>query len=116
MTELIFFFDQELTTQQENDLDALMAGDPREPSFTGLQETGTQVFVIKDLFGDREWFDAWFASMGIPGDAMMFFVESDPVGNPGAYDQIHIKFSKLLTNPDKRKVENAFTAAGDWQA
>jgi hypothetical protein len=116
MTDCIIIFDQELTTQQETDLTAMMAGDPREPSFAGFQETGTQTFVVKDLFGKREWFDAWFASTGISGEAMMFFVESDPVGNPGVYDEIHIKFTKLLTNPNKNAVESAFAAAGDWQA
>lgn len=100
------FFDQELTTQQEADLEAMMAGDPRGPRFEGLQESGTQVFVVQDLFDTVELFEQWFASTGIAGEAMMFFVG----------DEIHVKFSKLLTNPEKKAVESAFAAAGDWQA
>jgi hypothetical protein len=100
------FFDQELTTQQETDLAEMMAGDPRSPSFTGLQETGTQVFVVQDLFDKVTLFEQWFASTGIAGEAMMFFVG----------DEIQIKFTKLLTQPEKKAVENAYAAAGDWQA
>lgn len=115
-----FYFSEELTSQQLTDITAILAdADILEPTYTGLQETGTQIFVIEDKFGRKEWFDAWFESMGFSGPfskAMMFPVESDPVGSPGVYDQIHIKFTKLLTSQDKKAVEDAAKVLYHWLA
>ena len=118
-TRILLFFDQALDSTQETDLNAFMAqADIFDAIHTGFIEgTGTNVFVVKDLFHNRAALDAWIASMGISGlDAMMFAVESDPIGNPGVYDEIHIHFNKLLTQPEKKDVENAYSDAGDWQA
>ncbi|GAG03661.1 unnamed protein product [marine sediment metagenome] len=118
-TRILLMFNQALDSTQEADLNTFMArADIFDAIHTGFIEgTGTNVFVVKDLFYSRAAIDAWIASMGISGlDGMMFAVESDPIGNPGIYDEIHIHFNKLLTQQDKKKVANAYSGAGDWQA
>ena len=118
MTRILLIFDQQLDSTQETDLNTFMArSDIFDAGHVGFQATGTNVFVVKDLFHNKAALDAWVASMGISGaDAMMFAVEGDPIGNPGVYDEIHIHFNKLLTTPEKHDVENAYSDAGDWQA
>lgn len=112
-------FETPLTTEQETDLDNLMTDatlfDPQLSGF--ISGTGTNVFVVNDLFMSTEHFQAWIDGMGISGlDAIIFAVESDPIGNPGVYDRMEIHFNKILTNPEKNKVVAAYAAAGDWQA
>lgn len=112
----LVIFEVELTSQQKADLDAIMAGDPCGPSgFVGLEDTAGNDFYVGDIFDKDTDFDAWVASLGIPDlQAVRLFVEGDPVGRPGDYNRIVVKFNKLLTVPERKKVEDGYKDNLGW--
>ena len=109
-------FDVELTPQQKTDLDAIMAADPIGPTgFVGFLDTAGNDLYIGDIFDKDVNFDAWVASLGISGlQAVRLFIEGDPVGSPGDYNRIVVKFNKLLTVPERKKVEDGYKDNFGW--
>ena len=106
-------FSVDLTTQQETDLDALISGTPYAPSFPGYLEMTGNTLYIRDLFDQVEWFNTFIASIGISGlQATMWYV---PTGDNGTKkDGILLKFNKILTNSDKRKIKAAYGDNANW--
>ncbi len=107
-TATLITFNQELTTQQEQDLaNLLLQPDIYDPGWPGFQITPDQCLYIDDIFDEEADFAAWLASIGVSGlDGLRWFVEK--VQGSGNRNGIQITFNKVLTQPDKNKILNAY--------
>jgi hypothetical protein len=112
--QTIFRFESELTTEQETTLASLATDpDPFSPDSPITLDDTNQTFFIRDLFGSKSWFVEWIDSMGIPGlVATMWFVSTGDHGT--RKDGILVKFNKILTQQDRKKIEEAYAGAGQF--
>jgi hypothetical protein len=108
-------FSTDLDAQQQTDLEALISGDPYAPGFAGYLDDSGNTLFIRDLFDQVEWFDAFINSIGISGlQATMWYV---PTGDNGTKkDGIMLKFNKVLTQGDKKKIKDAYADNANWGA
>ena len=101
-TSTILVFASELTTQQEADIRALFDDpnttlDPMHPTITGGDK-----FIIKDFWETRDEFKAAIGGL----EFSVWFTKSSP--EKPKPDQIELHFQKILTNPEKNAIENAY--------
>ncbi len=112
--ETIFRFAADLSPGDETILAGLVADpDPFSPdSAVTLDDTGN-TFFVHDLFGTKYWFQEWIDSMGITGlVGSMWFVSTGDHGT--RKDGILVKFNKILTQPERKTVQDAYADAGQF--
>lgn len=110
----VFRFKEALTPDQHAVLERLATeSDPFSPDSPVTLDDPENTLFVSDLFGTKYWFQEWIDSMGIPGlVGSMWFVSTGEHGT--RKDGILVKFNKELTQAERKKVEKAYSSAGQF--